>query len=312
MNEKNVNETKECADVNSENNEIIENNQFEEDINKDGEKIIAICEEEISQANSAFNYDCENILVNATKNIINYPYVNEKGARKASLWTRFVKRTFDFCSSLSLFLFLNVTLIFPILTIMVAIKMKGNPFFVQKRPGKNGKIFSLIKFRTMTNEYDENGDLLPDDQRMTKFGKMLRDTSLDELPELLNIIVGHMSVVGPRPQLVRDMVFFSEDAMRRQSVRGGLTGLAQTSGRNNLLWEERFDYDLEYVDNYNFFYDLKLIFRTIKKVVKSEDVSTEGMQTSEDYADYLLRIGAIEYVFYAEKHIEAKEILKNN
>ncbi len=241
-----------------------------------------------------------------------YPYKNEKGKRKTSLWTRFVKRTFDFCSSFCLFLFLNVTLIFPILMIIVAIKMKGNPFFVQKRPGKNGKIFSLVKFRTMTNEKDENGDLLPDEQRMTKFGKMLRNTSLDELPELLNIIAGDMSVVGPRPQLVRDMVFFSDDAMCRQSVRGGLTGLAQTSGRNNLLWEERFDYDLEYVDNYGFFYDLKLIFRTIKKVVKSEDVATEGMETSEDYGDYLLRIGAIDKTTYDEKQLEAKELLKNN
>lgn len=240
-----------------------------------------------------------------------YPYKNDAGKRKANIWTRFVKRTFDFCSSLSLFLFLNITLIFPILMILVAIKMKGNPFFVQKRPAKNGKIFSLIKFRTMTNERDENGELLPDDVRLTKFGKMLRDTSLDELPELLNIIAGQMSVVGPRPQLVRDMVFFSEDAMRRQSVRGGLTGLAQISGRNNMLWEERFNYDLEYIDNYGFFYDLKLIFKTIKKVVKSEDVATDGFETSEDYGDYLLRNGAIDQEFYLEKHLQAKELLNN-
>lgn len=241
-----------------------------------------------------------------------YPYTNENGKRKASLWTRFIKRSFDFCSSLSLFLFLNATLIFPILMIIVAIKMKGNPFFVQKRPTKNGKVFSLVKFRTMTNERDENGNLFPDEQRMTKFGKMLRDTSLDELPELLNIIVGHMSVVGPRPQLVRDMVFFSEDAMRRQSVRAGLTGLAQTSGRNNMLWEERFDYDLEYIDNYNFFYDIKLIFRTVKKVAGAEDVATDGMETSEDYGDYLLRIGAIDKNTYDLKQAEAKEILSKN
>lgn len=280
-----------------------ENNSEKMDSNNDNNE-----NELLNTANENLN----EVDYEITENIDNiYPYKNDKGKRKANIWTRFVKRTFDFCSALCLFLFLNVTLIFPILMALVAIKMKGNPFFVQKRPGKNCKVFSLIKFRTMTNEKDENGDLLPDEQRMTEFGRMLRNTSLDELPELMNIIKGDMSVVGPRPQLVRDMVFFSEDAMRRQSVRGGLTGLAQTSGRNNLLWEERFDLDLEYIDNYSFLYDLKMLFKTVKKVAKSEDVATEGMETSEDYGDYLLRVGAIDKELYDIKQDEAKNILAN-
>ena len=228
-------------------------------------------------------------------------------------YERYVKRPLDcFLALVALIVF---SPIIGITALIVKIKIGSPVFFSQERPGlidpKTGKerIFRLYKFRSMTNEKDTEGNLLPDEKRLTKVGKAIRAASIDELPELINIIKGDMSVVGPRPQLVRDMVFFSDDAMCRQSVRGGLTGLAQTSGRNNLLWEERFDYDLEYVDNYGFFYDLKLIFKTIKKVVKSEDVATEGMETSEDYGDYLLRIGAIDKTTYDEKQLEAKELL---
>ncbi len=250
----------------------------------------------------------ENIILEDTSTI-NYPYKNENGKKLPNLFKRFVKRAFDLTSSLCLFLFLNVTLIFPLLMIIVAIKMKGNPFFSQARPGLNGKIIKIYKFRSMTNEKDQEGNLLPDDVRLTKFGKMLRNTSLDELPGLINIILGQVSVVGPRPHLVVDMMFYSEDAMRRQYVKPGLTGLAQISGRNNITWEEKFAYDLEYIDKMGFFYDIGLVFRTIGKVLKKEDIATEGLVTHELYGDYLLRLGAIDKEFYDEQNLKAKEIL---
>lgn len=243
------------------------------------------------------------------KKEVNYPYKNEKGKKLPNIFTRFVKRTFDLFSSLTLFLFLNVTLVFPIVMILVAIKMKGNPFFTQARPGLNGKIIKIYKFRSMTNERDAEGNLLPDDVRLTKFGKILRSTSLDELPGLLNIIIGQVSVVGPRPHLVSDMMFYSEDAMRRQMVKPGLTGLAQISGRNNITWEEKFGYDLEYIDKMGFFYDLGLIFKTIGKVLKKEDIVTEGLVTHEVYGEYLLRRGAIDKEFYDKQNDKAKQIL---
>ena len=161
----------------------------------------------------------------------------------------------------------------------------------------------------MTNERDAEGNLLPDDVRLTKFGKMLRNTSLDELPGLINIILGQVSVVGPRPHLVSDMMFYSEDAYRRQLVKPGLTGLAQVSGRNNITWEEKFNYDLEYIEKMGFFYDLGLIFKTIGKVLKKEDIATEGMVTHEVYGDYLLRLGAIDRETYDDKNRQAKIIL---
>ncbi len=257
---------------------------------------------------------CDNTLNIETadkkeESAVNYPYKNEKGKKLPNIFKRFFKRAFDLVSSLSLFLLLNVTLIFPIIMIMVAIKMKGNPFFEQARPGLNGKIIKIYKFRSMTNERDAEGNLLPDDVRLTKFGKMLRNTSLDELPGLINIILGQVSVVGPRPHLVSDMMFYSEDAYRRQLVKPGLTGLAQVSGRNNITWEEKFNYDLEYIDKMGFFYDLGLIFKTIGKVLKKEDIATEGMVTHEVYGDYLLRLGAIDRETYDDKNRQAKIIL---
>lgn len=228
--------------------------------------------------------------------------------KKPNLWKRFVKRSFDICSS-----GIAITILVPfflIFTPIVAIAMKGNPFFVQPRPGKNCKIFRMIKYRTMTNEKDENGNLLPDEVRLTKFGKLMRKLSVDELPELFNIFIGQMSVVGPRPQLVRDMVFFDENAMQRQTVRPGLTGLAQVRGRNNISWEQKFAYDLEYIEKQGFFYDIKIIFRTISKVFSRSDVNTDGMETAEDYGNYLLRTGKIDNFFYEEKQAEAVQILK--
>ena len=159
--------------------------------------------------------------------------------------------------------------------------MKGNPFFTQPRPGKDEKIFKLIKFRSMTCETDENGNLLPDEKRLTKYGKLLRSTSLDELPELLNILVGDMSIVGPRPQLVRDMVFMSPAQRRRHSVRPGLTGWAQINGRDELPIDVKARLDGEYVQNMSFLFDCKCFFGTITSVLKSEGVVEGGTGTLE-------------------------------
>ena len=172
------------------------------------------------------------------------------------MYAKYVKRPLDFVLSLTALIVLSPLLL--ILTIVGAIAMKGNPFFVQKRPGKiskktgQEKIFSLIKFRTMSNAKDADGNLLSDKDRLNGYGRFLRSTSLDELPELVNIVKGDMAIVGPRPQLVRDMVFMSPEQRKRHTVRQGLTGLAQVSGRNNISWEEKFEYDLEYIDRITF------------------------------------------------------------
>lgn len=219
----------------------------------------------------------------------------------------FIKRSFDIVASLC-----AILLLFPfflVLTPIISAGMKGNPFFVQKRPGKNGKIFSLIKFRTMSNKKDSQGKLLPDEQRLSKFGNTLRRLSIDELPELFNILLGSMSFVGPRPQLIRDMVFFDEHTMKRQCVRPGLTGWAQINGRNNVTWEKKFALDQEYLDKMSVWFDLKILFLTVFKVFKKADINTEGMATAEDYGDYLLRTGAINEEIYSQKQREAQELL---
>ena len=201
--------------------------------------------------------------------------------------------------------------------IVGVVAMGGNPFFVQKRPGKkdkagNEKIFSLIKFRTMSNKKDKDGNLLPDEQRLNGYGKFLRSTSLDELPELLNILVGDMAIIGPRPQLVRDMVFMTAEQRERHSVRPGLSGLAQVSGRNNITWEQKFEYDLEYIKHISLLGDLKIIFRTIGKVFKREDTVREGTASDIDFGDWLLLNKAITKQEYDEKMALAKEILNKN
>lgn len=196
-----------------------------------------------------------------------------------------------------------------LLTIIGAIVMRGNPFFVQLRPGKNERIFLLIKFRTMTCEKDKNGNLLPDEKRLTKYGKFLRFTSLDELPELLNIIKGDMSYVGPRPQLIRDMVFMTERQRKRHTVLPGLTGLAQVNGRNNINWEEKLNYDIQYIENITLFNDIIILFKTIYKVLLRKDICTEGMTTSEDYGEYLLRSDKISSEKYYNKIKEVEVLL---
>lgn len=224
------------------------------------------------------------------------------------MYPRFFKRFLDIvCSLLALIVFSPLLLL---LTIVGAIKMKGNPFFTQLRPGKDEKIFRLIKFRTMTCEKDKDGHSLPDEQRIVPYGTFLRSTSLDELPELLNILVGDMSVVGPRPLLVKDMVFMTPDQRRRHSVRQGLTGLAQVSGRNAITWEQKLAFDLQYIDSgISFWKDFKIILKTVEKVLKRHDVVREGTVSDVDLGVYLLQQGAINQAQHDKLVAEARAIL---
>lgn len=199
----------------------------------------------------------------------------------AILYRPFFKRFYDFFLSLTAIVILSPLLL--ILTIIGAIAMKGNPFFTQSRPGKNEKIFKLVKFRSMSNKKDENGRLLPDGQRLGGYGKFLRATSLDELPELFNILVGHMSIVGPRPLLVKYIPLYSDEQHKRHNVRPGLTGLAQVHGRNLLEWKDKFDYDVKYVNEYDLFYDVGILFKTVLKVFKREGISGEAVATMEEF-----------------------------
>ena len=231
------------------------------------------------------------------------------------MYAKFFKRAIDLVLS-----FLALIILSPLLLIFIiagAIVMKGDPFFVQKRPGmidkKTGKerIFSLIKFRTMTNEKDKDGNLLPDEKRLKRYGKWLRSTSLDELPSLINIFVGQLSIVGPRPQLVRDMVFMSEKQRTRHFVRPGLTGLAQINGRNNITWEQKLEYDLQYIDKgITFIGDVKIILKTVVKVFKRSDIVREGTASDIDFGDWLLQEGKINRMQYESKQMEAKELVK--
>ena len=230
------------------------------------------------------------------------------------MYANFFKRLFDFLLSLIALIFLSLILL--ILMIVGAIAMKGNPFFTQMRPGKinkktgKEKIFKLIKFRTMSNAKDKDGNLLPDDVRLNKYGKFLRSTSLDELPELINILIGNMSIVGPRPQLVRDMVFMTDEQRQRHTVRPGLTGLAQVSGRNNITWEEKFKHDLEYINGgITLTRDVKIIFKTVLKVLKRSDTVRDGTVSDVDFGDWLLEQGTVDRTEYDEKQREAKELL---
>lgn len=229
------------------------------------------------------------------------------------MYEHYFKRMIDFCLSLcAIICFLPLLLG---LLIIGAVKLKGNPLFFQVRPGKkeiNGqeKLFRLIKLRTMTNEKDEDGNFLPDDVRLIPYGKWLRDTSLDELFELINILKGDMAIIGPRPQLVRDMVFMTDEQRRRHDVRPGLTGLAQISGRNNISWEQKFKYDLEYIDTgITLTNDIKILLKTIGKVIKKEDTVREGTVSDLDYGDWLLKKNMVSIVEYTKKRKIAGEIL---
>ena len=196
---------------------------------------------------------------------------------KQGIYEKYIKRPQDLlCAFLALIILSPVMLVTDIL---VRIKLGSPVLFAQERPGRNGKIFKLYKFRSMTNQCDENGKLLSDEVRLTNFGKKLRSTSLDELPELINILKGDMSVVGPRPLMVEYLPRYNEHQARRHEVRPGFTGLAQVHGRNAITWEEKFDWDVKYVDNITFLGDWKIIFQTVATVLKHEGISAEGEVT---------------------------------
>ena len=230
------------------------------------------------------------------------------------MYAKFFKRLIDFILSLVALIVLSPVML--ILTVVGAIAMKGNPFFLQPRPGKKGKdgkevIFKLIKFRTMSNAKDKDGNLLPDEERLGKYGAFLRSTSLDELPSLVNILLGQIAIVGPRPFLVRDCVFMTEEQRRRHDVRPGLTGLAQVNGRNNITWEKKMEYDLQYIDSgITFIGDIKIILATVGKVLKRSDTVRDGTVSDIDFGDWLLLEGKVDRETYDEKQEEAKEMLR--
>ena len=197
------------------------------------------------------------------------------------MYKKYIKRILDFICSLVAIIILSP--IFLILWILVKIKLGTPVLFKQERPGLNEKVFTLYKFRTMTDEKDENGKLLSDDVRLTKFGNFLRNTSLDELPELVNILKGDMSIVGPRPLLVKYLPLYNEEQKHRHDVRPGLTGLAQVNGRNSITWEEKFEQDITYIQNISFVEDVKIIFKTFFKVIKREGISQRNNVTMEPF-----------------------------
>ena len=224
------------------------------------------------------------------------------------MYPRFFKRVIDFFCVLAAICVLSPLML--ALTLLGAIKMRGNPFFTQPRPGKGEKIFKLVKFRTMTNARDKDGNLLPDEKRLNRYGRFLRSTSLDELPELFNILKGDMAVIGPRPQLVRDMVFMTPEQRKRHTVRQGLSGLAQINGRNAVTWETKIDFDLRYIEKITFWSDAKIIFTTLYKAfIKRSDITEENCDTATDLGDYLLASGKITREEYDRGQAEARRLI---
>lgn len=240
---------------------------------------------------------------------------NHKLYRKMGFYEKYVKRAIDiFYSGLAIIVF---CWLYAIIALLVRIKLGSPVLFTQYRPGlidpKTGKeqIFKMYKFRTMTDKKDAEGNLLPDEVRLTKFGAWLRSTSLDELPEAFCILNGTMTLIGPRPQLVRDMVFMSDEQRMRHTAKPGLSGLAQISGRNAISWDRKLQYDLEYIEHVSFGRDLKILFKTVEKAfIKQEGITEEGSVTAADYGDYLLQTKQISKEEYDKKQNEAKELLK--
>lgn len=231
--------------------------------------------------------------------------------RKQGIYERYVKRILDIvCALAALIVF---CWLYAILAILVRIKLGSPVLFTQPRPGKDEKIFKLYKFRSMTDARDENGNLLPDEVRLTSFGKALRATSLDELPEAINILRGDMSVIGPRPQLVRDMVFMTPEQRLRHTVRPGLSGLAQTRGRNAISWDGKLATDLEYIQHVTFLGDVKIILDTVKQVFFHqkglEDSDVDEVEITDDFGDYLLKAGRVDKEEYERKQAEARGLL---
>lgn len=198
-----------------------------------------------------------------------------------SFYQKYGKRIFDLCLTIPLFIVLSPVM--GITAILVAVKLGRPVLFTQERPGYHEKIFRMYKFRSMTDERDETGELLPDEARLTKFGERLRSTSLDELPELLNILKGDMSLVGPRPLLVQYLPLYNRQQRRRHDVKPGITGLAQINGRNSISWEEKFAFDVQYVERISWKEDIRILFETIFKVFKEEGINSENSATMEDF-----------------------------
>ena len=197
------------------------------------------------------------------------------------MYKNFIKPAIDFVLALVGFLFLSP--VFVLVAIGLFFANDGKPFFFQLRPGKDGKIFKIIKFKTMTDKKDENGNLLPDADRLTKIGSFVRKTSLDEIPQLLNVIKGDMALVGPRPLLPQYLELYNDFQRRRNEVKPGITGWAQVNGRNSISWEKKFEYDVWYVDHVSFLLDIKILIMTVLKVVKSEGINEQGQATSNEF-----------------------------
>lgn len=219
----------------------------------------------------------------------------------------FFKRIMDIIFSFILIIIFTPLML--IIAIIIRLKLGKPILFKQKRHGQKEKIFTIIKFRSMKNEISNEGKVLSDAMRLTKFGNFLRSTSLDELPELWNVLVGDMSIIGPRPQLLKDFLFMSQKEKQRYKLKPGITGLAQVSGRNRISWEKKFEYDIFYINNVNFFLDIKIFFLTIIKVLFRKDINSDNMCTSEDLGDYLLRNNKISQEKFNEK-IEQYELIK--
>lgn len=232
--------------------------------------------------------------------------------RKKGVYEKYIKRLIDICCALAAILFF--WWLYLIIAILVRVKLGSPIIFKQMRPGLNERIFPLYKFRSMTDEKDADGNLLPDEVRLTSFGRWLRGTSLDELPEVINILNGTMSVIGPRPQLVRDMVFMTAEQRKRHTVRPGLSGLAQTRGRNALSWDSKLETDLEYVQRVTFFGDVKIVLDTVLQVFfhkhGQEDDTLDEVEITDDFGDYLLKRGMVSKDEYNRKQEEAKKILR--
>jgi len=229
--------------------------------------------------------------------------------RELGFYEKYLKRVIDIACAIAAILVF--WWLFLLVAVLVRIHLGSPVLFHQMRPGRNEKIFKMYKFRTMTDARDENGNLLPDEARLTKFGKWLRGTSLDELPEVINILIGDMSVVGPRPQLVRDMTFMTPQQRMRHTARPGLSGLAQVNGRNAIDWEEKLYWDLEYIKHVTFWGDVRIVLKTVRKVFfKQEGITQEGEATAEDYGDYLLRVGKVSREEYDRKQREARDLLE--
>ncbi len=229
---------------------------------------------------------------------------------KQGFYAKCIKRKLDIVLSAGALFFLSPVMI--VTAVMVRRNLGSPVLFTQLRPGKGEKIFKMYKFRTMTDARDADGNLLPDEARLTEFGKFLRSSSLDELPELFNILKGDMSIVGPRPQLVRDMVFMTREQRRRHKVPQGLTGLAQVNGRNNISWEDKLSFDQKYVKHITFPGDLWIVLRTVGNVLHKEDINMDGMATAEDFGDYLLRTGQVDQKTYDKKQRIARRICERN